>query len=191
MTAGLPSLTSIPRPAPQPSAGVQGTPASGMDAIRQEMAGVVLNTSRTRLDLKYLAGVQDGEPALDREAGLPKTGIESLDKALSKTRNVGLYALQGTFVLLADTWRGILIGATGGGLLGLLGGGMSKLAKKSWPLKATLPIGMLIGGSVGTFGGGMTAFARSSVALAHQVRATLKEQYEALKVDAESLLEGW
>lgn len=191
MTAGLPSLTSIPRPAPQDSAGVQGASASGMDAVRQEMAGVVLNTSRTRLDPKYLAGLQDGEPALDREIRLPKTGIQPLDQALSKAGDVSLYALQGTSVLLADTWRGILVGATGGGLLGLLGGGLSKLAQKSWSLKATLPIGMLIGGSIGTFGGGMTAFVRSSVELAKHVRTTLKRQYEALKVDAESLLGGW
>lgn len=186
MAAGFPSTAISSSPASRPLPAYSnmkppGAAISGMEAIRQGLGGSVLNASRIKLDPDYLAGIQDGQPALKDPFEKRVTGWPPADRALGKVKQAGAYGWQGFSVVAADTWRGGVLGALGGGALGLVGGGLTKLARQSWPLAATLPAGLMIGGSLGTFGGGMAVFVRSAWNLGKHVKNSLKSEYQGLK----------
>ncbi|WP_373533561.1 hypothetical protein [Vampirovibrio sp.] len=182
MSTGFPptlnSFTALNRPGLYSSA---NAPVSGMTAIAQSLGGTVLNTSRVPLKLERVAGTPDGASLLENLYETRLTGWPVLDRAIAKSKQVGAYGWQAFSVLLGDTWRGSLVGALGGGSLGLAGGGLVKLVKKSWPLTALLTAGPVLGGILGASGSGTVAFVRSLNGLRGHVQQSLKEQALGLK----------
>lgn len=191
MATGFPSaaMSQLPisRPlTPSVATGAYSGTLSEMEAIRQNLGSAILNASRIKLDPAYLSGIPDGQTALKDPLEIRLTGWPPADRLLGKLKQYQAYSWQAASVIGADTVRGSLLGAVGGGTLGLASGGAVKIAKRSWPLPVLLPLGMLAGGGVGGFGAGTIAFARSAWNMGRHVKADLKTWYQGFNAKSET-----
>lgn len=177
MTAGF-SAAPFPNPSVYP-------PAPGrrltMADIQARLGTRVLNTSRIALDLQYLAGLQENQPALRPVSVFPETGWHRVDAFLRKMGQTGSYAYYGGRDVLVESARGALAGSLGGGVLGLLAGGLTHLIHKNWLPKYCLPIGAFVGGSLGLLSGSTIAFVKTTHKLSKRLKETMDQRYQAVK----------
>lgn len=98
-------------------------PNPALASIQQSLQRQPLNASRSfKLD-KSVYGLHDGAPILrsKQEALLPRTGIQTIDKANEQVTSITQFGKQAVGTTIASSMKGSLYGAIIGLLIGLLG----------------------------------------------------------------------
>lgn len=176
------SIKPSPRPPAFASAGAAAWPPRSGVSLGSPRE--VLNASRVPLNMNYLAGLQDGEPAVASRVGLPHTGQPRLDRALDKMGGFSGYGWQCICDVMGGTGRGVALGVVAGGLLGLAGSCVTKAMQKTWPAWAVFPVGVLGGGILGGSVGGTLALIRSGVEIVRNTRHAFEKNKVAQSAPA-------